>query len=84
MTVCCGVTTSSVIALGFLPTLYQTNPVLSLGHFASFTGYMAASAEHSFTSFRSQAMHPPSPVQGLRQKAAIGAVETMEEHNARA
>jgi hypothetical protein len=40
---------------------------------------MAASAEHSFTSFRSQAMHPPSPVQGLRQKAAIGAVETMEE-----
>jgi hypothetical protein len=24
-------------------------------------------------------MHPPSPVQGLRQKAAIGAVEMMEE-----
>jgi len=24
-------------------------------------------------------MHPPSPVRGLRQKAAIGAVETMEE-----
>jgi hypothetical protein len=24
-------------------------------------------------------MHPPSPVQGLRQKAAIAAVETMEE-----
>jgi hypothetical protein len=24
-------------------------------------------------------MQPPSPVQGLRQKAAIGAVETMEE-----
>ena len=24
-------------------------------------------------------MHPPFPVQGLRQKAAIGAVETMEE-----
>jgi hypothetical protein len=24
-------------------------------------------------------MHPPSPVQGLRQKAAIGAVKTMEE-----
>lgn len=24
-------------------------------------------------------MHPPSPAQGLRQKAAIGAVETMEE-----
>jgi hypothetical protein len=24
-------------------------------------------------------MHPPSPVQGLRQKASIGAVETMEE-----
>ena len=29
--------------------------------------------------FRSLAMHPPFPVQGLRQKAAIGAVETMEE-----
>ena len=40
---------------------------------------MAASALHSSSSFRSQAMHPPSPVQGLRQKAAIGAVETMEE-----
>ena len=24
-------------------------------------------------------MHPPSPVQGLRQKAAIGVVKTMEE-----
>jgi hypothetical protein len=24
-------------------------------------------------------MHPPSPAQGLRQKAAIGAVKTMEE-----
>jgi hypothetical protein len=24
-------------------------------------------------------MHPPSPAQGLRQKAAIGTVETMEE-----
>jgi hypothetical protein len=24
-------------------------------------------------------MHPPSPLQGLRQKDAIGAVETMEE-----
>jgi hypothetical protein len=24
-------------------------------------------------------MHPPSPAQGRRQKAAIGAVETMEE-----
>jgi hypothetical protein len=24
-------------------------------------------------------MHPPSPALGLRQKAAIGAVETMEE-----
>ena len=40
---------------------------------------MAASALHSSTSLRSQAMHPPSKVQGLRQKAAIGAVETMEE-----
>jgi hypothetical protein len=40
---------------------------------------MAASAAHSFTSFRSQAMHPPSPAQGLHQKAAIGAVEMMEE-----
>ena len=40
---------------------------------------MAASALHSFSSFRSQAMHPPPPAQGLRQKAAIGAVEMMEE-----
>src|ERR1700680_2495620 len=40
---------------------------------------MAASALHSSSLFRSQAMHPPSPVQGLRQKAAIGAVETMEK-----
>jgi hypothetical protein len=40
---------------------------------------MAASALHSFSSFRSQAMHPPSPGLGLRQKAAIGAVKTMEE-----
>jgi hypothetical protein len=40
---------------------------------------MAASALHSSSSFRSQAMHPPSTLQGLRQKAAIGAVETMEE-----
>ena len=29
--------------------------------------------------FRSQAMHPPPPAQGLRQMAAIGAVEKMEE-----
>jgi hypothetical protein len=29
--------------------------------------------------FRSQAMHPPPPAQGLQQKAAIGAVEMMEE-----
>jgi hypothetical protein len=35
---------------------------------------MAASALHSFSSFRSQAMHPPPPVLDLRQKAAIGAV----------
>ncbi|MDA9426230.1 hypothetical protein XH97_29530 [Bradyrhizobium sp. CCBAU 53380] len=40
---------------------------------------MAASAWHSSSSFWSQAMHPPSSVRGLRQKAAIGAVETMEE-----
>jgi hypothetical protein len=40
---------------------------------------MAASSLISSSSFRSQAMHPPSKVQGLRQKAAIGAVETMEE-----
>jgi hypothetical protein len=40
---------------------------------------MNASASHSSTSFRSQAMHTPSPGLGLRQKAAIGAVETMEE-----
>ena len=39
---------------------------------------MAASALHSSSSFPSQAMHPPPPAQGLRQKAAIGAVKTME------
>ncbi len=48
---------------------------------ASASAFAKASADgtHSSSSFRSQAMHPPSPVQGLRQKAAIGAVETMEE-----
>ena len=40
---------------------------------------MAANAAHSSSSFRPRGVHPPSPVQGLRQKAAIGAVETMEE-----
>jgi hypothetical protein len=40
---------------------------------------MAASAARSSSSFRPRGVHPPSPVQGLRQKAAIGAVETMEE-----
>lgn len=54
-------------------------PVLCFGHFAPFAGCMGASAAHSSSSFRSQAMHPPPPVQGLRQKAAIGAVGTMEE-----
>jgi hypothetical protein len=49
------------------------------GHLAPFVGCMAASAGHSSSSFRSQAMHPPSPGLGLRQKAAIGAVKTMEE-----
>ncbi|MGY4198883.1 hypothetical protein ACVIM9_008224 [Bradyrhizobium sp. USDA 4520] len=34
------------------------------GHVAPFVGWMAASAVHSSSSFRSQAMHPPSPVQG--------------------
>jgi hypothetical protein len=40
---------------------------------------MAACAEHPSSLFRSQAMQPPSKTQRLRQKAAIGAVETMEE-----
>jgi hypothetical protein len=40
---------------------------------------MAASAKHSSSSFPSQAMQPPPSSQGLRQKAANGAVETMEE-----
>jgi hypothetical protein len=40
---------------------------------------MAASAAHSFSLFRSQAMHPPPKARGLRQKAVIGAVEVMEE-----
>src|ERR1700692_1743090 len=43
---------------------------------------MAARAAHSFSSFRSQAMPPPSPAQGLRQKAAIGAVENDGGNNA--
>ena len=60
-------------------SIWPHQPRPSLGHFAPFTGCMAASALHSSSSFRSQAMHPPSPVQGLRQKAAIGAVKTMEE-----
>jgi len=54
---------------------HHTNPVLLFGHLAPFVGCMAASAGHSSSSFRSQAMHPPSPAQGLRQKAVIGAVE---------
>jgi hypothetical protein len=58
---------------------HHTNPSFSSGHLAPFTGCMAASAGHSSSSFRSQAMHPPSPGLGLRQKAAIGAVDTMEE-----
>jgi hypothetical protein len=53
---------------------HHTNPVLFFCHLAPFTGCMAASAGHSSSSFRSQVMHPPSPVQGLRLKAAIGAV----------
>jgi hypothetical protein len=55
------------------------NPSFSSGHLAPFTGCMAASALHSSSSFRPRGVHPPSPVQGLRQKAATGAVETMEE-----
>jgi hypothetical protein len=61
------------------PSPTTPNPFFFFGHLAPFIGCMAASALHSFSSFRSQAMHPPSPVQGLRQKAAIGAVETMEK-----
>jgi hypothetical protein len=34
---------------------------------------------HSFSSFRSQAMHPPPPEHWPPQKTAIGAAETMEE-----
>jgi hypothetical protein len=34
---------------------------------------------HFFSPFRSQAMHPPPPAHVLQQKAAIGAVEKMEE-----
>src|SRR6185295_11409757 len=54
-----------------------------LGLVAPFAGCVAASALHSSSSFRSQAMQPPSPVQGLRQKAAIGAVENDGGNNAR-
>src|SRR5713101_62997 len=62
---------------------HHSKPVLLFGHLAPFVAFMAASALHSSTLFQSQAMHPPSPEQGLRQKAAIGAVETMEGNNAR-
>lgn len=56
-----------------------TKPSFYSGRLAPFSGWMAASAAHSFSSFRSLAMRPPSPVQGLRQKAEVGAVEAMEE-----
>jgi hypothetical protein len=47
------------------------------GRLAPFVGYVAASAQHFFSSFRSQAMQPPppSPV-ALRKKAAAVAVES--------
>src|SRR5258708_885299 len=72
----CGVVT---VSSPFPPSPTTPNPSFFFGHLAPFIGCMAASAGHSSTLFRSQAMHPPSKVQGLRQKAAIGAVETMEE-----
>jgi hypothetical protein len=46
-----------------LPPSQPHQPRPSLGHFAPLTGCMAASALHSSSAFRSQAMHPPSPVQ---------------------
>ncbi|MGH9563195.1 MAG: hypothetical protein ACRD3S_17210 [Terracidiphilus sp.] len=60
-------------------SIISTKPVLLFGHVTPFVGCMTASAGHSSSLFRSQAMQPPSSVQGLRRKAAIGAVQTMEE-----
>src|SRR5258708_1627804 len=57
----------------------HTNPVLHLGLFAPFGGYWLQVLCTPSLTFRSQAMHPPAPAQGLQQKAAIGAVEMMEE-----
>ena len=57
----------------------HTNPVLHLGLFAPFGDYWLQVLCTLSLTFRSQAMHPPAPAQGLQQKAAIGAVEMMEE-----
>lgn len=57
----------------------HTNLVLHSGLLAPFGGYWLQVRCTPSLTFRSQAMHPPPPVQGLHQKAAIGAVEMMEE-----
>jgi hypothetical protein len=62
-----------------IPPFHHTKPILLFGHLAPFVGCMAASAVHFSTAFRSQAMHRRLRCRGLRQKAAIGAIETMEE-----
>jgi hypothetical protein len=58
---------------------HHTNLVLHSGLIAPFGGYWLQVRCTPSLTFQSQAMHPPPPAQGLQQKAAIGAVETMEE-----
>jgi hypothetical protein len=62
----------------------HTKPVLHIGHLAPFLGFLGASARTPPLAFRSQAMQPPPPSQGLRQKAAIGAAENDGGNNASA
>jgi hypothetical protein len=53
--------------------------VLNFGHLAPFGSYSLQVLRTPSLTFRSQAMHPLPLAQGLHQKAAIGAVEMMEE-----
>jgi hypothetical protein len=58
------------------PSPSITAPITSFfGPFGTVRRLMAASAKHSSSSLRSQAMQPPPPSPGLRHKAAIGAAD---------
>jgi hypothetical protein len=67
------------VSIRFLHPKDHTNPSFSpaIQHRSSAAWLQAP--KRSSSSFPSQAMHPPPPAQGLRQKATFGAVETMEE-----